>query len=137
MISIEEGLYHKLTNTAAITAIVSSRVYPAPLPQNPTLPALTYQLITPMSMTSHQGMGGTAFPRYQITGWASTLAALVELMKQVRICLNGFKGTFGTGGSTVTVQSSLMAGGYDTYEPDTQRYMRAQDYIIYHAEDIT
>lgn len=137
MLSIEEGIYALLTTNVAVAAIVGTRVYPKALPQDVTLPAITYDLITPQDMTSHSGMDGTAFPHYQITGWAETPDAVRDLMKAVRICMNGYKGTITVGASSIVIQSCLLSGGVDDSDPETQRHMRAQDYTIYHAEDIT
>jgi hypothetical protein len=89
-----------------------------------------------MSLMSHQGMSGTAYPSFQITGFAETENAAIDLMSKVRICMSGFSGTFGAGASTVTVQAVLPAGGYETYEQDTKRFMRVLDFIFWHAEAV-
>ena len=133
LITIEEGIYYKLANTAAVSAIVGTRIYPLTLPQTPTLPALTYQLITPMSIIAHDGKSGTAQCRYQITGFDDDPDILRDLMEEVRICMDGFKGSIG-GADTITVQAMLPEGGYESYDPETGRYMRARDLMIWYNE---
>jgi hypothetical protein len=137
MISIEEGIVYLLKNNAGVSALVGTRVYAQKLPQTPTTPALTYQLITPRSLISHQGMSGTAYPRYQITGWDTTEAGISALMKAVRICMSCYKGTVGAAPNTVVIQASLPVGGYETYEPETGLFMRALDFEIWHAEALS
>ena len=133
LLTIEEGIYYHLANTPAVTAIVGTRIYPLKLPQKPTLPALTYQLITPMSIIAHDGKSGTAQCRYQITGFANTPDAVRDLMEKVRICMDGYKGVIG-GANTITVQAMLPEGGYENHDPETNRYMRARDYMIWYNE---
>lgn len=137
MIGIEDGIVYLLKNNAGVSALVGTRIYAQKLPQNKTMPALTYQLITPMSLISHQGMSGTAHPRYQITGWDTTELGVITLMKAVRICMSCYKGTVGVAPNTVVIQASLPVGGYETYEPETGLFMRALDFEIWHEEALT
>jgi hypothetical protein len=134
---IEEGIYYLLANTAGVNGLVGTRITPLPLPLNPTLPALTYQLITPGSEVAHDGMQGTAVCRYQITGFSESYDTLFDLMEHVRICMTGYKGTIGGGGNTIVVQAMLPGGGYESYDPAIRRYMRALDFIIFFNEPIT
>jgi len=133
LLTIEEGIYYHLANTIAVSNIVGTRIYPLKLPQNPTLPALTFQLITPMSIIAHDGKSGTAQSRYQITGFADDPDSVRDLMEKVRICMDGYKGTIG-GADTIVVQAMLPEGGYENHDPITNRYMRARDYMIWYAE---
>lgn len=137
MISIEDGIVYRSLNYAGISALIGDRIFAQKLTQNPVMPALTYQLITPMSLISHQGMSGTAYPRYQITGWDTTELGVIALMKAVRLCWSGYKGTVGVAPNTVVIQASLPVGGYETYEPETGLFMRALDFEIWHAEALS
>jgi len=140
-LQIEEGIFYLLSNNTAVKDIVDTRIYPIVLPQKqstvpPTMPALTYQLITPMSEVAHDGMQGTAVCRYQITGLSNKFDEIRVLMEKVRICMTGYKGTIG-GTDTIVVQAMLPAGGYESYDPQIKRYMRALDFIIFYDEPIT
>lgn len=134
-ISIEAGLYSRLTTDAGIIAITTN-IYHR-VDQDSVFPCLTYQLISPESLIAHDGMSGIAHPRYQITGWDIDHDVVISLMEKVRISLNGFKGTWGAGANTVIIQACLLDGGMDLFEPETQRWFRAQDYFIWHAENIS
>lgn len=136
-LTIEEGIYYLLANNAAVAAIVGDRIYPIKLPQDPTLPAITYQLITPDSMIAHDGMSGTGIKRYQITGFALSPDEVVDLIEAIRICMTCYKGTIGAGANTIVCQVMLPAGGYESNEPEIERYMRALDFIIWHNEPVS
>ena len=136
LITIEEGVFYLLSNNVAVGAIVSNRIYPIKLPQKPSLPALTYQLITPMSIMAHDGKGGTAHSRYQITGFATDPDEVRDLIEKVRICMDGYSGMIG-GADTIKVQAMLPdGGGPEDHDPVTQRFMRSRDYMIWYDEPI-
>ena len=137
VLKIEEGIYYLLANDGPVSGHVGTNISPPPLSQTPTLPALTYQLITPMSIVAHDGMCGTAMCRYQITGFDTDYAVLVDLMEHVRICMTGYKGTITSGANSIVVQAMLPAGGHESYDPDIKRYFRALDFIIWYNESIT
>jgi len=138
LLKIEEGFTYLLANDPGVSGHVGDRISPPPLPQVPTLPALTYQLITPMSIVAHDGMCGTAMCRYQITGFHTDYAVLVDLMEHVRICMTGYKGTITSGANSIVVQAMLPAGGGpDFYDPVIKRYMRLLDFWIWYNEPIT
>ena len=142
-LQIEEGIFYLLSNNVAVKDIVDTRIYPIILPQKqstvpPTMPALTYQLITPMSEVAHDGMQGTAVCRYQITGRSNKFDEIRVLMEKVRICMAGYKGTITSGADSIVVQAMLPAGGSpDMYDPIIKRHMRALDFWIWYNEPIT
>lgn len=138
-ITIEDGIFHKLTHDDTdVMAIVVKRVYPLSLPPTPVLPALVYQRISSPRVHTHQGAagGGLAYPRFQFTAWGTTFPSVRDLMQRVRVYWDGFAGTVGAGGNTVVIQCALIDSERDDYEPETQRYFRSQDYIIWHEEVI-
>lgn len=135
MITIEEGLYHFLTNNAGLVALVGTRVYPNRLPQSGTLPALTYQRIDSPRIATHDtaGASGTARPRFQFDCWGATYATCKAVSDALRAALNGYRGTMGAA-DPVTVQSALIQDEtYDDFE-DAGMGRMATDYIIWHLE---
>jgi hypothetical protein len=135
MITIEEGLYNRLSTYSGLTTLISTRVYPLKLPQTVTLPAITYQRIsTPRELTHDQKAGGLALPRFQFNCWGTTFSSVKAVVKQLRECLNGFSGTFGSGANTVAVGGVLSANEIDFNDPDSGLYWTAVDYFIYHQE---
>ena len=137
MIRIEAGIYYLLHTDAAVLALVAARIYPITIPQDPTLPALAYQLISPSSLIAHDGLCGTGYSRYQITGFDDDYDVLIDLMNKVRVAMGGYKGTLGVAPNQVVVQAILPADtGYSNYDPQIGRYMRALDFMIWHDEDV-
>jgi len=135
-LSIEAGLVYKLTNTAGITALVSTRVYLETIPQGATLPCITYQRISTPRLTAHDtsGSAGTASPRFQFDAWATTYASARAIADALRAALNGYKGTITSGADSVVVQSILIDG--ESSEPDLVAGLARirSDYVIYHVE---
>lgn len=135
-LSIEAGLVYKLTNTAGVTALVSTRVYLERIPQGATLPCITYQRIDTPRVTTHDtsGSAGTAYPRFQFDAWATTYASARAITDAVRAALNGYRGTITSGADTVTVQAALVDG--ETSQPDLEAGLARirSEYVIWHLE---
>lgn len=51
----EAGLYQSLTSDPDVSKLVGTRVYPMILPENPNLPAITYQLISDVPQHTQEG----------------------------------------------------------------------------------
>ena len=136
MITIEEGLLYHLQNTAGVAALVSTRVYPNKLPETVTFPAITYQRIDSPRVLTHDTSGatGTARPRFQFDAWGTTYASAKAVTDAIRAALNGYVGAMGTGGSTVTVQSSLIQDERFDDFGDAGILRISSDYIIWHLE---
>jgi hypothetical protein len=135
-LTIEEGLYTKLSTTVGITNLISTRVYPNKLPQTVTLPAMTYQRIDTPRVHSHDSSGsaGTAHPRFQFDCWAETYSGAKAISDALRAALNGYKGTITSGANTVVVQGALIQDErYDDFA-DAGMLRISCDYIIWHLE---
>ena len=79
---------------------VGARVYPDILPQNPTYPAITYQQIL---SNSHHDID-IDFPRYQVTAWAETRRAAINLADEIDKALTRYKGHMGTAPNQVAIK---------------------------------
>ena len=79
--SIETVLYTHLTTTSAVSAIVGTRVYPAHLPQDVTLPAIRYQGIDRPEFLANPRVATLRLvqKRIQIDAFASTYAGTKAL----------------------------------------------------------
>ena len=127
--AFESGL---VTYLEAQVPLVEQRIYPAPLPQGATLPALTYFRVPGEVEYSHGGSSNLVYPRYQVDVWASTPASRAAVAAEVVAVLSGVKGAFGD----KTAQASFANdAGSDLYEADTQRYRRLLEFEIFHAEN--
>jgi hypothetical protein len=119
---IEAALYTVLSSSASITALAGSRIYPAVLPTDPTLPALTYMFI-----------GGTVYPianrngiqrsRVQIDCWGNSYSDAVTLRQAVVQTLAGYSGP--------SFQSQIIQT-HDDFDHDLQQYRAVVEvYVLY------
>jgi hypothetical protein len=135
-LTIEAGLVYKLTNTAAIQTLISTRVYLEQIPQGATLPCLTYQRISTARLTAHDisGSAGTAHARFQFDAWATTYASAKAIADALRAALNGYKGTITSGADSVVVQAALIDG--ESSEPDVEAGLARvrSDYFVWYVE---
>lgn len=98
---IEAGLYSKLSGTAAVTALVGTRMYPLAAPQTAAMPNLAWQWISGRPGIAHGYAAGTAAgtagaeARIQITCLAATYTAAKALAAAVRTALHGASGSWG------------------------------------------
>lgn len=113
---IEQGLFAYLSTATAITSLVSTRIYPLVVPQDTSLPAITYQQTA--NNTDHHSLTGTlrsdGCPRasIQLDVYATTYAACKEIADAVRTTLDGFRGMMGT----VAVRGCYKRGEVDYNE---------------------
>lgn len=99
-----------------------NKVYALVLPDDATMPAITYQRISNVPVDDLSGHSGLDHVRMQVDCWAETYAAAKELAKEVRAIMTaaGFK--------------ALLATDRDDYEPDTQRYRASSDYLVWQRD---
>jgi len=133
--SIEAGLVTKLAATTAITDITSTRIYPEVLPQDGTVPALTYQRVAGYEVASMDGVTGLARTTIQINCIAATYIEAKALRDAVRTALAGTSGTWGS----TTVQACYGDGERDL--PDlaigtdaNRRRVVSMDFEIWYDE---
>jgi hypothetical protein len=129
-VSIESNLYSFLSGKAAVTALVSTRIYPLKLPQGYSLPAISYQRVSSPRLYALSGTTGRLRARIQLDCWADTYSAVKGLADAVRGELNGHTGTFGSS----TVDSLTLDAERDGFEEDTEVFRVLQEYIISHTE---
>lgn len=130
---IEEALVTEL-ELAATTAV--SRIYPQPLPQQVTLPAITYLRVS--TVRGHTLTGPDLLPavRFQLDCWAATLAETLALKEEVRTALDGFNAASGVmgGAGGVVVQATYLVDERATWSPAPNRYVSSLDFIVKHNE---
>lgn len=129
----EQALYARLAAVAGVTALVSTRIYPVKLPQNATLPAVTYQRVSTSRAGAMGADPGVAWARIQVTSWATSYSGLKSLSEAVRAALQRYSGS--SGGVTVldvTLDSELDLYGED--ESEAGVFAVAQDFTVIHRE---
>lgn len=138
MAVLEENLYTYLQTKAAVTALVSTRVYPDAAPQTATLPFLVYTRISTVREHKFGSAGtetGLTQSRIQIDCYASTYSGVSALSEQVRLALSGFRGTFGSGFAN---RISLVDENDLPADPDYGEQIgvrrKTLDFMVWHQE---
>lgn len=127
MAVFETILFTKLSGTAALTALVGTRIYPLIIPQGATYPAVTYQRISTMAREGCMSEDdGLARARIQVTAWAETFTSAKAVIDQVRQALQRW--------TTTGVQGSFILAEYDLYDDEAIKYGSAVDAEIVYEE---
>jgi len=94
--TIETVIYTILSGDTDITDLASTRIYPVYVPQNATMPALTFQHISANREYTLAGSFGMVASRYQINCWSSNYSGARELAEVVREAMEDYSGTVNT-----------------------------------------
>ena len=115
---------------ATITGLIAARLYPIILPQEPTMPAMTYQWISGTRFHSMDGASKLSGPRVQFDCWAATYLDAEALFEALRKRLDGYRGPAGSS----TIQGAFFSSERDLYESEPKLYRRSVDFFIFHTE---
>ena len=116
--SVESALYDHLTADAALTALVSNRIYPTVAPQNVTLPYVTFNVIAGEHERHALAGAGLAQVSVQIDVWDDDAAGRRSVTDALFDRLHGFRGQMGT--EQLEVRSVHVDGPTDSYEEPIQ-----------------
>ena len=129
--SANKIVYNILSNNAALTALISTRVNPVRIPQESSFPAVSYQLVSEIPNPTKSGHSRTEFARVQVNAYGVTLASAESVASAIR---NAFEvvtlpATF----NSIKCQTIEFDGELQTAD-DTAAfaglYQISQDYII-------
>ena len=120
MSQVEPKIYTLLSGDALIAALVATRIYPVILPQDVTLPAISYSRVSGGQVNSFDGYSDLENPRIQIDVWGETYASVQALAALVHTVMDGAT-TFG----------ALLESDMDFYEDDTLIYRVSMDFSVW------
>lgn len=120
MSRLDEKLYTLLSGDASVSAVVVARIYPLVLPQDVTLPAITYSRISGGQVNSLGGYSGLEAPRIQVDVWGESYAAARALAALVHTAMDG-----------ATTFRALLESDTDFFEDDTKIYRVSSDFIVW------
>ena len=130
-----------LLTKSALTDLVSTRIYPDALPQNPTYPNIALRKISGSHGQHLLGSDGGGNVRIQADCYGATSLAAEEVKEQVRIAMQNHGSNKGahTAMGSVNVSGVIVDDSIDTYRPPTDKsdqgnYVRSIDSLIAHAE---
>jgi len=139
---IEEAMRRRLSASAGLVAVVSTRIYPLVAAQTATLPYLVYTRIDGDPDHHMSAESGFATMRMQIDAYAASYTAVKALANLVRLALNGYQGTVTAGENSVNIGSIRLENDQDIAPllsdgEDVPRYYRVtQDYIVTHSQEV-
>ena len=117
MSALEPKIYTLLAADNPVKGLVGTRIYPMILPQDPVLPAITYQRISGGQVNSMAGYGGLENPRVQIDVMASTYAGCKTLAGYVFTAMEGS-----------TTFQAVMISDQDIHEPELECFRISMDF---------
>lgn len=123
---IEKALFSRLDNDSAVSALVSSRIYPRKIPQSPTYPLISYSVQTldqPTAMGSDPAMATKTF---QVDCYSQSYSQCKDLSDKVRQSLQRWRGTE----AGVTIQGSFLESEIDFFEDEVEAYRVSMDFSI-------
>jgi hypothetical protein len=135
MATLEAALFYHLTNTAGTTpGLIGTRLYPLVLPQDPTYPALTYQVIEDIPPMAHDGPGDLFGALVQFDCYGASYSAAKTLARGLRADLNGKSGAIGAAGARVRLAGAFLQGMMDHHEPTTAVWRVMVEFLINYKE---
>ena len=135
MADIASAVRAVLAGNGAVAALVSTRIYPDRLPQNVTLPAISYAIYSEDSIEAMGGMTGLAETIIEVRCWSSTRLQATAMSDAVRLALASYQGT-SAGVVIRRIHPDLGDVGRD--EPDDSSdkpiYWHERDYHAFYCE---
>lgn len=131
--TVEAAVFNLLSSDAGVSGVVSNRIYPVKLPQDPTYPALTYFRV---SALRHSVMGndtGLVEKRIQVSSWAKLYSEVNNLAERVRDAMQRTRGTF----AGVEILDIFMEGdGPEIWEDAVGAYQAITDCNVIYREAV-
>lgn len=113
---------------SGISTLLATRWYPAPLPENPVYPSVTYQIISENNVSSHQGNSNLAETRLQLNVWGTSYDNARTIKDNLKRVLRDYKGTV----NSDRIDRIIWANELTANDPLTQKQQRIIDLIIWH-----
>lgn len=130
--TIKTELYSRLSGYAGLTGLVSTRIHPVRLPQNCTMPAVTYQIVSGPRVSNFGDDTGDVRYRVQVDCWASAVtgesASADAVADQVKAALQRYRG-----GNIQDIYLENEIDG-DAYESDADLYRVTLEFIVWFKE---
>ncbi len=128
---IADNLYTYLVAQSVITNIVSTRVYPLILPQEPIYPAISYSDDESNYTESFDGQTDHTQAIFQLNAWAKTYAEATTLGNAISTALKNTSGAFGG----INIQRcTIISGPLSVYEDSVEAYRQTYIFSIWHNE---
>lgn len=129
MATVEDAIYSLLSGSAPVAALVGTRIYRVKMPDNPQLPAITYQTIYGEPTESFSGFSGLSQPIMRVDCWGKTAGSTQDLAEKVRLALHGYRGVY----QDRSIQNILEWSTTELYDNDTDIFHVACSMRIWYS----
>jgi hypothetical protein len=124
---ITEGLFTLITGNAALAALIEERCYPVVLPPEPTLPALTYQVVSQIGVVT----GSTEGPqrmRIQFDAFGASYGDADSTRDALRALFLGMPVLLSDG---TELQNAIRIQSIDYFDDDPRRYRCMSEFYLW------
>lgn len=122
-----KAIYYLLSNAAAVTALVSTRIYPDIAPVDAAYPFIVYSVENTLPTDTKDGVSGLDVVQFAVMIYANTYTVAQDIAGAVRTALDRTAGTF----AGVEVQSIKFDGQSSaSMNLDKQVYIVEQTYSV-------
>lgn len=136
MKDIRPALRSFLLADADISALVGTRVYTIKMPQGVTADSLVFYRISGAGdYLMAGGLSGFFRQRIQIDAWCEDPDSANTLFNEVRECIDGYRGSMGTGGQEVTIQGVFLLNQGEDYDGEVEMYRVHGDFSFFYEEN--
>lgn len=118
--AIGEDVYTELSGDAGLTALVSTRIYPAWLPQDTTMPAVSFSKISERVQNTIDGEVALRNHMYQFDVWADTYSEAHSIATALIAAM-----------AAASLFKSYRLGQTELYEPEIDIHRVSVDYSLW------
>jgi Protein of unknown function (DUF3168) len=128
--SLGESLFSYLVAQPAVNTLLGTRIRPLRLPQQPTLPAATYQMVSRSPVHVRPGLvKPVVMVRVQIDVYTQSYSQAYSVAQVLKAALYDFQA------GSPWVYDAKIEGEQDFMEAEIEQYRRSLDVIIVYAEE--
>jgi len=127
---IEAGITALLQADGTLSGLIGVRLYPVLVPEAPTYPCLSYQMISGLPSYTFQGRECEQ-ARMQFDAWSDTYGGCKTVQKALRDVLDVYSGTLTDG---TKLLGAFRGIGIDFFEDVPRSYRVMREYILYFVE---
>lgn len=135
---VEDALVARANSYAGVTAIIGSgsacRFYPVKLPQAPTYPACSYNVVSSPVVSAMGADTGIARPRFSVGCWAETFKGARDLATQVRKCFQRYNVVWAGPTNSVEILDVWKLTHMDLYDDAAKVHYRVVDFQVDHRD---
>lgn len=133
---LEQGFYQRVVADSGVQAVIGNpaRFYPVLLPESPTYPCASYQVISDVPDYTLDGGQGMNQKRIQVDTWSGGASSASYMdaknaQAAIRAALETFRGQLPDG---TWVAGILVANAKDEYEQDARAYRTTTDFMVFY-----